>query len=140
MKAIIIYIITFISIAHIRADVSSVKTFTCKSSYNVFDTVFQQGEELFIDVYINENENGNIDVKASQMYGPEYQVHSDKKFFIGATRTTVATSSRDSSYLSMVFLGADNWGLFLKTIKGQGPDFLPAEIEVMCKQIDFSVI
>lgn len=138
MKTILIYIIAYISIAQIRAEVAPVKTFSCKSSYSMFDTTFQQGDGLFIDVYINSN--GNMDVKASQMYGPSYDILLDEEFLIGESKTTVSTTIQESSYLSMVFLGSDNWGLYLKTEDSQRPSFLPADIEVMCKQVDFAVI
>ena len=134
----LIYIITYISIAQIRADIEPVKTFSCQSSYSMFDPSFQQGDELFVDVYINND--GNVDVRVSQMFGPEYTVLSNKPFSIGESRTNISTKISNGSYLSMVFLGSDNWGLYLKTKEGQKPDFLSTDIEVMCKQVDFSVI
>lgn len=138
MKTILIYILVYISVAHIRADVGPIKTFSCKSSYSMFNRSFEQGDELFVDIYINEN--GNIDVKAAQLYGNEYNVILDKSFRIGESRTAFSTSNTDGAYLSMVFLGKDNWGLYLKSKAGSGSHFLPDEVELMCKQIDFSVI
>ncbi len=138
MKTILIYILAYITISQVRAEVAPVKTFTCKSSYNMFNASFQQGDELFVDVYINES--GKIDVKASQMYGPSFDVLINKEFYVGESRTTVSTTSIDGSYMSMVFLGSDNWGFYLKSVESDRPAFLPVDIELMCRQIDFSVI
>ena len=135
-RLLILYIIAYITIAQARATEGLVKTFSCKSVHNMFDIHYQQGDDHFVDIYINEN--GNFYIVDTGFNGKPKVLFNDTPYDLKIERTFI-TAMEDglNQYVSMAFLGNNNWGLF---IKNSQVSTFPSEAELRCKQVDFSVI
>lgn len=103
------------------------KLFGCHKPINPYDPNFEQGQERFLDVYI-EGGNQSLSLDYYDMAGSIELVPQENRpsYLIGADFTTF-TSQWQDGLLSMVFLGNGYWGAFLK----QGL----FEQELLCREL-----
>lgn len=105
--------------------------FKCYQPFSVYDPSFQQGEELYLDVEIDQN---GVNLDFGRAYGPSLKpvagMTTDMFGFDEGTNTFGARWGE--RYLSMVYLGNYNWGAFVKIDSNEYE--LPEEVELMCRE------
>ena len=107
--------------------------FKCQLPITPFDPDFQQGQELYLDVLWQEQ---SPKVLLYRSFGPKVEVNKEvaiRRFgFTNSHSSFLVSWEGRESYLSMVYLGGETWGAYLKYENPlQG---LPVQSEFMCKE------
>ena len=93
------------------------KLFRCYKPINPYDPTFQQGKEKFLDIFIFKDQDNakSLSFDLFDMSGSLNVLPSDltSKPTIGSDFTTFS-SHWEGGFVSMVFLGANNWGAHLE--------------------------
>jgi hypothetical protein len=125
--------ITFTLVLIINQATFSSTVFRCQVPVTPFDTGFQQGQELYMDVSYKQ---GKPEVKLYRLAGDKLLVHENQeiyKYGFSDDFSTFYTSwVNTKSYLSMVYLGGKRWGAYLKL--QPNPSSFPNESEFMCNE------
>jgi hypothetical protein len=127
MKKTIITLLILIN-SSIWAAAQANTLFSCYVPINPYDSSFSQGDELFLDIEIDENET--IELAISAMGGPTFTLPTLRKSEANATSSTFS-GSFENGYLSMVYLGGKRWGAF---VSQKSFDELDSELEFMCRE------
>lgn len=122
--------LTFLSL-----NVAAVKLFDCEKPVGPFSSDFQQGDELFLDVLLNDEGMGEL--KIFRLYGKELILPLVDKEGIRANLDGGTFTMRwQNGYLSMVYLGGKTWGGF---VSQKTYDLIPKENEFLCQENDLSI-
>jgi len=108
---------------------SAEKIFSCYKPINPYDPTFSQGQEMFMDILVEDSEQTVISL--SRMAGREVQFKKSSPLRISDDFSTISLRI-EGGYLSMVYLGGTSWGAFLK--QTSEADF-PIENEFMCREL-----
>ena len=104
--------------------------FKCHQPFSVFDSSFEQGQELYLDIEV---EGDNVILDFGRSFGPSLfpmDPEKTKNFFFGEGANSF-TTHWDKQYLSMVFLGGQ-WGAYVQI--GENELGLPKEVEFLCRE------
>lgn len=109
-----------------RSFANSSKLFRCYKPINPYDLSFEQGQERFLNVYIDNLEK--VSFEHFDMSGDLTLLPQGLKVMptIGKDFTTFS-AKWERGFLSMVFLGGDNWGAHLNH-QGQQEEFMCQEL------------
>ena len=109
--------------------------FKCELPISLFNSGFEQGQELFMDVLLEDNEP---EVMLFSGSGPKAHVNKNLAVeYVGfsADRSTFVISwGAEGSYLSMVYLGNKTWGAYLRYENPENS--FPKESELICKELE----
>ncbi len=123
--------VTLVLASLISLSSSAEVVFKCHQPFSVYDPSFQQGEELYLDVEIDQM---GVDLDFGRAYGPSFkpvsEVATDQFGFDAGTNTFGARWGK--RYLSMVYLGNLSWGAYVKL--GSNEYDLPEEVELQCRE------
>jgi hypothetical protein len=112
---------------------SFAKTFECKTQFHIFSQDYQQGDDLYVDIYLSEN--GKIKVKIAESFGPDYELfQTEGNDYSMEINDTFLVSKNESSFISMAFLGDNNWAAHINIHTLDRAEFVPNELEIHCKQ------
>jgi len=127
------YLLLFSLLALLPQAATAVTIFKCQLPVSNFDPTFQQGQELYLDVLW---ENQAPRVLLYRSFGPKVEVKKNLPMlsfgFANAYSSFQVTWLGRKSYLSMVYLGGETWGAYLKyenPVQG-----LPKESELICTE------
>ncbi len=119
------------------------KIFRCYTPINPMDPNFQQGSEVFVDVYYNKEEEKSY-VVSKPAVGPDvviYQAEEIEKTRFDMKGSTIFLSwihEEQRAYTSMVYMGENLWGAIMQLselAKLRDPSLNnKVELELYCRE------
>ncbi len=119
------------------------KIFRCYTPINPMDPNFQQGSEVFVDVYYNKKEEKSYAISKPAV-GPDvviYQGEETEKSRFDMKGSTIFLSwiqEDERAYTSMVYMGGNLWGAVMQLsnlAKQRDPSLSDkVELELYCRE------
>ncbi len=135
-------IISFLILALVSSVASAeTKLFSCKPPFSMFDSTFQQGSEVYVDIYVNAKNQSKI-VYATSVGPAEtlYDYSASSHFHIDLKQSTSVSEWNNETYLSAVYMGSQ-WGAVLKfqnaMVKGSFTFVAGQEQDLFCQEAEY---
>lgn len=117
------------------------KLFSCAPPFSLFDQSFQQGDEVFVDVYINGL--NQVKIVYATSVGPAvtlYDYADTTAFYLDLKQSSSFSEWKNETYISAVYLGS-KWGAVLKWTKAITKSSFQfaagQEQELMCTEAEY---
>lgn len=115
--------------------------FTCKPPFSLFNQGFQQGDEVYVDIYVNAKNQTKITYATSA--GPTvtlYDYNDTNHFHLDLKKSSSVSEWKNETYLSAVYMGS-HWGAVLKWTKPMTVSTFKFEAgqeqDLLCQEADF---
>lgn len=117
------------------------KLFSCKPLISIFDPTYQQGDDIYVDIYINAKNQTKLQYATS--IGPAitlFDYNDLTHFHLDLKQSTSLSEWKNETYISMVYIG-EKWGAVLKFPKALTKDHLTftagEEKDLLCTESEF---
>lgn len=139
--AILSAIIITLSFALTTTSNAGTKLFSCKPLVSIFDPTYQQGDDIYVDIYINAKNQTQLQYATS--IGPTvtlFDYDDLTHFHLDLEQSTSLSEWKNETYISMVYIG-EKWGAVLKFPKALTKDHLTftagEEKDLLCTESEF---